>query len=314
MSPSPRRPHKHPQGPLSLIATGLIAGLLATCAHAEAPGEPEIQHYAIDMEAKVLTDRRTNGLSDTYLRPGAEFTMTAAHESGFLAYLQLGSVARANFPESKRYTALTAVGYRWGNPEGWHFGVGAAQEMFPGSKVSAPKNPLVDANDTIDTRFDTTFGLFEFGYGILEGRYLYVLSKDFRGNNTAVVCGSRYGTELNTYATTGEGDPTAGAACYGDSVQHSGGSQLLSLDLKYPLTPQTKLLAHVGYTQVANFSQINTTDYKLGVLHTRWGLDFGLEAVAATMNDRSYAITYDTYGHSKRIDRTALVASVAKRF
>ena len=109
-------------------------------------------------------------------------------------------------------------------------------------------------------------------------------------------------------------DPTAAIACYGDSVKHSRGSQLLSIDTKYPLRHDTKLIAHVGYTQVKNFSQVRTIDYKLGVAHTRWGLDFELDAIAASMRDRSYAITYDTYGHTKRIDRTALVASIAKRF
>ena len=67
---------------------------------------------------------------------------------------------------------------------------------------------------------------------------------------------------------------------------------------RYPIAPQTKLVAHVGYTQVKNFKQVTTYDYKLGVAHTRWGLDFELDAVAARMRDRSYAVTYDVYGHT----------------
>ena len=283
-------------------------------AQAAASDEPVIQSYALDYEAKLTTDRRTNGLSDTFLRPGAEFTINAAHESGVIGFLQLGSVARANFPESKLWTAVAAVGYRWGNPQGWHYGVGLAQEMFPGAQVKdAPKNPFVDPTDTINTRFDTTFAVLELGYGIIEARYLNVLSKDFRGNNTAVVCGSRFGPEFDAY-TAGLADPTAAMECYGDSVKHSKGSQLLSIDTKYPLANNTKLVAHVGYTEVKNFKQVTTIDYKLGVAHTRWGLDFELDAIAASMKDRSYAVTYDVYGNTKRIDRTALVASIAKRF
>ena len=297
---------------LPLLAANLIA--LGLPSHAASSDEPVIQSYAIDYEAKLLTDRRTNGLSDTFLRPGAEFTINAAHESGVIGFLQFGSVARANFPESKLWTAVAAVGYRWGNPQGWHYGVGAAHEMFPGSQVKdAPRNPFVDPTDTINTRFDTSFAVLELGWGIIEARYLHVISKDFRGNNTAVVCGSRFGPEFDAYGL-GTADPTAAMDCYGDSVKHSKGSQLLSIDAKYPIANNTKLVAHVGYTKVKNFDQVATVDYKLGVAHTRFGLDFELDAVAARMHDRSYAVTYDVYGNTKRIDRTALVASIAKRF
>lgn len=300
--------------PTALATLVLIGSAWRLPAQAAPSDEPVIQRYAIDYEAKLTTDRRTNGLSDTFLRPGAEFTLNAAHESGVIGLLQLGSVARANFPESKLWTAVAAVGYRWGNPQGWHYGVGLAQEMFPGAQVKdAPKNPFVDPTDTINTNFNTSYAVLEVGYGIIEARYLNVLSKDFRGNNTAVVCGSRFGPEFEAYGL-GLADPTAAMECYGDSVQHSKGSQLLSIDTKYPIASNTKLVAHVGYTQVKHFKQVTTIDYKLGVAHTRWGLDFELDAVAASMKDRSYAVTYDVYGHTKRIDRTALVASLAKRF
>lgn len=286
-------------------------GLPARAATAD---EPVIQSYAIDYEAKLLSDRRTNGLSDTFLRPGAEFTINAAHESGVIGFLQLGSVARANFPESHLWTTVAAVGYRWGNPQGWHYGLGLAQEMFPDSQVKdAPRNPFVDPTDTMNTRFDTSFAVIELGYGIVEARYLHVLSKDFRGNNTSVVCGSRFGPEFDAYLAM-TADPSAAISCYGDSVKHSKGSQLLSVEAKYPLAANTKLLTHVGYTEVKNFKQLTTIDYKFGLAHTRWGLDFEVDAVAARMHDRSYALTYDVYGHTKRIDRTSLIASIAKRF
>ncbi len=154
---------------LSAITSTTLTTLLlaAASAHAAAPGEPEIQTYSLDMEAKVLTDRRTNGLSDTYRRPGAEFTVTAAHESGFLGYLQLGTVAKESFPDGNKTTAVAALGYRWGKPEAWHFGVGAAHEMFPGSSVEVHDNEITYAMgapaELIKTNFDTSFGLFEFG-------------------------------------------------------------------------------------------------------------------------------------------------------
>ncbi|MFN4265722.1 MAG: TorF family putative porin [Aquabacterium sp.] len=298
------------------IALALAACLAHGSSQAQAApqDEPDIQSHVLEYEVKLLSDRRTNGLSDTYLRPGAEFTINAAHESGVIGYLQLGSVAKANFPNSHLWTAVAAIGYRWGHPEGWHYGVGLAQELFPGAEAKdAPRNPFVDPTDTINTRFDTQFAVIELGYGAIEARYLHVLSKDFRGNNTAVVCGARFGPEIPLYLAS-LADPSAAIACYGDGVQHSRGSQLLSVDTRYAIRHDTKLLAHVGYTQVKHFDQVATTDYKLGIVHTRWGMDWGLDAIAARMKDRSYAVTYDANGHVKRIDKTALIASLAKRF
>lgn len=307
---------KFPSTVLSSSAL-LMSTMLTVSAssHAAEPGEPEIQSYSLDMEAKVSTDRRTNGLSDTYRRPGAEFTVTAAHESGFLGYLQLGTVAKESFPDGNKTTAVGALGYRWGKPEGWHFGVGAAQEMFPGASVELHDNELVYAMggpaEVIKTNFDTTFGLFEFGYGIVEARYMLVLSKDFRGNNTSVVCGTA------AQIAQIQGDLTFGEAssCYDRGYRNSRGSQLLQVEAKIPLNGNTRLLTHVGYTAVRNFSFLNTLDYKLGLIHTRWGLDFEADIVGGSMRNSYYANTPNTAMDSlKRIDKPALMASIAKRF
>lgn len=293
-------------------STLLMSTLLTASAssHAAEPGEPEIQSYSLDMEAKLSTDRRTNGLSDTYRRPGAEFTVTAAHESGFLGYLQLGTVAKESFPDGNKTTAVGALGYRWGKPDGWHFGVGAAQEMFPGASVELPDNALAPT-EQIKTNFNTTFGLFEFGYGIVEARYMLVLSKDFRGNNTSVVCGTA------AQIAQIQGDLSFGEAssCYDRGYHNSRGSQLLQVEAKIPLNGNTRLLTHVGYTAVRNFSFLNTMDYKLGLIHTRWGLDFEADIVGGSMRNSYYANTPNTAMDSlKRIDKPALMASIAKRF
>ena len=294
--------------PLAAAAAALTLSMASHIAAAAEPGEPQIASYALDIEAKVLSDRRTNGLSDTYLSPGAELTFNVAHESGMVGFLQLGNVAKESFPDGGT-TAVGAIGYRWGNPSGWHFGVGGVLEAFPRAKVKdAPRNPLESA-DTVNTRFDTTFGIFEFGYGIIEGRYLLVASKDFRGNNTSVLCGSTYLPEV-----LAGGDPSKARACYGDGAQHTRGSHLFDFDLKYPLGGQTKLLAHLGYQKIHHFSGIDGTDYRLRIMHTLNGLDFSAEVVGASLNNRDFARVADSDGHVKRMDRTALVIGMGRRF
>ncbi|MBI3228972.1 MAG: hypothetical protein HYZ45_01930, partial [Burkholderiales bacterium] len=278
-----------------------------------ADNEPKIQSYTLDFEAKFLTDRRNRGTSDTFNKPGVEFTMTAAHESGFIGLLQLGSVRKEIFPDSNEVQVLGALGYRWGKPDAWHFGVGIANEWFPGGKLNGIPGSI-DWNagaptSLVDTKFDTTYGVFEFGYGIVEARYLYVLSEDLRGNNSATICGSLY-----LPAVLAGGDPTKAMQCYDGGLKHTGGSQLLDIDVKYKLDGQTKLIGHVGYQKMKNFSGGNIFDYKVVIVHTRWGFDFGLDLIGASLGNSEYGVAFDSNGNSKRIDKTVLVGSIGKRF
>lgn len=292
----------------------LLAANHGALAQGPQPGaDPVIQSYALDVEAKVISDRKNRGISDTYNRPGAELTLTAVHESGVLGYLQLGSVRKEIFPETNGLQITAALGYRWGNPERWHFGLGVAQEWFP--KAEARDAPTgIDwttgmPTGLTTTKFDTTYALFEFGFGNVEARYLYVLSDDLRGNNTATLCGSSY-----LPAVLAGGDPTKAIACYEGGFKETGGSHLLDVNYQYRLSGQTKLVAHGGYQKMRNIRGGDVFDYKLGLVHTRWGLDWGIEVAGANLRNRDFAVVMDSDGNTKRVDRTAVIVSVAKRF
>lgn len=297
------------------IAFACSLAVLAGTAHTARAqsGEPQVQSYSLDIEAKVLTDRKNRGVSDTYNLPGAELTMEAVHESGLVGYLQLGTVRKEIFPDTNGLQVTGAFGYRWGKSDGWHFGVGAAQEWFPGAKVNdAPTGidwSTGQPTGLTNTKFDTTYAIFEFAYGVVEARYLYVTSRDLRGNNTAIICGSTY-----MPAVLAGGDPSKAIACYGDGFHNSRGSQLLDVKTEHRLTGQTKLIGHIGFQKMRNFRDGDLFDYKFGVVHTRWGLDFGAEVAGARLRNRELAVVLDSAGNSKKVDRAALILSLAKRF
>lgn len=294
-----------------LIALALLAGFINSAqARAE---EPTVQSYSLDIEAKVLTDRKNRGVSDTYNRPGAELTMEAVHESGLVGYLQLGTVRKEIFPDTNGLQVTAALGYRWGNPDAWHFGVGVAQEWFPGSKVNdAPTGidwSTGEPTGVTNTKFDTSYGVFEFAYGVIEARYLYVFSDDLRGNNTAIICGSTY-----MPAVLAGGDPGKAIACYDAGFKHSRGSHLLDVGIEHKLDGRNKLVAHIGVQKMRNFRDADLVDYKLGIVHTRWGLDFGAELAGAKLRNRELAVVLDSAGNSRKVDRAAIILSLAKRF
>lgn len=297
------------------LAMGALCASLSGAAFAQttsgsAPDEPKIQSYAIDTEVKLSSDRKTRGVSDTFNRPGAELTVDAVHESGLLAHFQLASVSKVIFPNSNRLNTTLALGWRGGSPEGLHYGGGVAREWFSRARADAPTgfdeqmNPLGMAS----TKFNTTYLLGELGYGIFTARYLYVASKDFRGLNTSTVCAGYLP------AVMVGGDPTSAMNCYGAGFQNSRGSQLLDLDMAYPLNGSTQLIGHLGWQYVRHFSAMNTMDYRLGIEHTRWGFVFGAEVAGAKVRNRELFVATDEGGTSRRLDRTAVILSIAKRF
>ena len=230
-------------------------------------------------------------------------------------------MSKFSYPKGDGYTVLLAGGYRWGDPDRWHFGLGAAHEMFPGSKVEdAPtgfdaalteQGLELTPTGTLNFDFDTSYALFEFGFGALEARYLYTVSKDFRGANTAGVCG----TFLN-FAIPTKDLQTIGNAlnCYARGNLRSRGTQLLDVDYKYPLDGRTTLLAHAGLKRVKNFSEADITDWKLGVQHKRWGVDWIAEVVGANVKSPELYSATNNSGETRRLDTTALILTLSYSF
>lgn len=295
---------------LGALCASLSGAAFAQSAAAPAPDEPKIQSYAIDTEVKLSSDRKTRGVSDTFNRPGAELTVDAVHESGLLAHFQLASVSKVTFPNSNRLNTTLALGWRGGSPEGLHYGGAVAQEWFTRARADAPTgfdeqmNPL----GMTRTQFNTSYLVGELGYGIFTARYVYVTSKDFRGLNTSTVCAGYLP------AVMAGGDPNAAMGCYGAGFKNSRGSQLLDLDMAYPLDGSTQLIGHLGWQYVRHFSAMNTVDFRLGIEHTRWGFVFGAEVAGAKVRNRELFVATDEGGTSRRLDRTALILSLAKRF
>lgn len=300
------------QNTLHLLALAALAGASAL-AQAQMPAaptpaddEPEIASYSINTTLKFSSDRKTRGISDSFGRPGAELTVELAHESGLIGQFQVGSISRVNYPDSNRLNPMLAVGWRGGDPRALHYGVAAAREWFPRARVvGAPTgfDENFDPTGVANTGFHTSYLVGELGWGYLTARYLHVVSRDFRGANTSTICPSYLASDM-----------AAAMDCYGQGMRHSRGTQLLDLDLAYPINGSTKLIGHLGWQKVRNFRGMDTVDYRLGLEHTRWGLIFGAEAAGAKVRDSAPFVAVDAGGTARRMDKTRLILSIAKRF
>ncbi|KTS97881.1 hypothetical protein NS376_17320 [Pseudomonas oryzihabitans] len=276
-------------------------------ASAAAQADDDLASYSLTVTPRLLSDVRTRGISDSLNRPGAKVTLELAHESGLIGLAEFGTVSKKQFLDGDGASVLLAGGYRFGDPEAWHFGVGLAGEFFPGAHFKAPSRIDPETGEpggVHSTNYNSQFAVLEIGYGALQGRILNVLSENYRGANTAGVCGAQL--QFNA-------DPTKGLECYAKGEHNSRGSLLYDLDYRYELTPRTSLKLHAGYQQIRNFSEANFSDYGVGLVHRHWGFDFGLDYLSPHTRARELYLAEDG-DHQRATDEARWVLSVARPF
>ncbi len=284
------------------IAVGILLASLASASFAQ-----ETASFAVDTDVKLTSDLRNRGVSDSLNQPSIKLSVQAAHESGLVGLVEIVTVSQKQFTGGSGIGITVAGGYRFGDPEAWHFGVGLAAELFPGASYQAPHGFDLETGSPTDlktTNFDTNFAVLEFGYGAVEARLLNVISNTYRGIDTGGVCG----TMLQQMA-----DPTQGLECFARGDKGSRGSWLLDVDYKFNLTPATTLNLHAGYQQVANFREADITDVRLGLTHKRWGYEWSADWTSAQTKVRELYLVQD--GNDMRAtDDSRFVVSVSRRF
>lgn len=291
---------------LALAALPTLAALagFAPLSHAT---ERDVATYQLDTEVKLLTDQRTRGISDSLMKPAVKLSLQFAHETGFVAVADVVTVSKKQFLNGQGVDLTLGAGYRFGNPEAWHFGVGMAAEIFPGAKFDAPHGfdmTTFTPTDVRNTNYNTRFAVLEIGYGAFEGRILNVLSNTYRGADTGGVCGA-----MLQYAT----DPTAALDCFARGDHGSRGSVLVDLDYKIAVAPATTLTLHAGRQQVANFAEANFNDYRISLTRKQWGFDWNADWVTTRTKARELYLAQDG-SDVRATDNSKLVLSVSRRF
>ena len=290
--------------PLPRLMAATAAALLASAAQAQTPTPVSL---SVDTELRLVTDLRSRGVSDSLTKPAAKLTVQVAHESGVIGQLELTTVNKKQFLEGNGLGVVAAMGYRWGDPEAWRFGVGAALERFPGARFEAPHAFDLTNFTPADVRrsdYGSDFLVLEVGHGALDARLMSVVSPTYRGANTGGVCGQILLVSQ---------DPNLGLRCYARGKHNSRGTLLADLNYRIDLDPRTTLNLHVGLQKVKNFREADTNDYSVGVTHKRWGFEFVAEWVGVDTRVRELYLVPDG-GRLRAVDDNRLVVSVARRF
>ncbi|KAE8753836.1 hypothetical protein FSO04_42980 [Paraburkholderia madseniana] len=282
----------------------LVALVLCRPVYAD---DQDVATYSITPRASLMSDIRTRGVSDSLNGPGVKLGIEAAHESGLVAIAEINNVSRTEFTNGNGTAITLAGGWRFGNPDKLHFGIGLATELFPGANFDAPQafdfTTFTPTNVT-GTNYNTDYAVLELGYDRLEGRVISVISKTYRGANTGGVCGA-----MLQFSS----DPTKALECYARGDHGSRGSLLLDLDYKYSIRSDTTLELHTGYQKVANFPEADSFDYRIGLNHVRWGFEWSLAWVGVHVRAHELYVAQDG-GSVKATDKPTFVVSVSHRF
>lgn len=287
----------------AIAALAVLAGILPP-AHA---ADSDVATYQLDTEVKLLSDQRTRGVSDSLMNPSVKLGLQLAHESGMVGIAELVRVSKKQFMNGEGLDLTLGAGYRFGDPESWHFGVGLAAEIFPGAKFDAPHSfdmSTFTPGDVRSTGYNSRFAVLEIGYGALEGRILDVISKNYRGADTGGVCGA-----MLQFAT----DPTAALECYARGDHNSRGSLLFDIDYKFTVAPATTLTLHAGRQQVKNFSEADFNDYRISLTRKQWGFEWNADFVTTRTKVRELFLVQDG-DRVRATDNNKIVLSVSRRF
>lgn len=287
----------------ALLAMPALAGVLPSAL----ADEREVASYEFSTEVKLVSDQRTRGISDSLMKPSVKVGMQLVHESGLVAIADVAKVSKKQFPGGEGLDLTLGAGYRFGDPDGWHFGAGLAAEVFPGAKFEAPHRFDMETftpDDVRTTNYNSRFAVLEIGYGALEGRILDVLSRTYRGADTGGVCGA-----MLQFAA----DPTAALGCYARGDHDSRGSLLFDLEYKVTIAPATTLALHAGHQRVRHFAEADFSDYRISLSRKQWGFSWNADWVTTRTRARELYLALD--GDRVRVtDNNQFVLSVSRRF
>ena len=221
----------------------------------------------------IVSDYRFRGISQTFLLPAIQGGIDYSHKSGIYVGNWDSSISGISYGRSGGIEMDFYGGWKGEVAPDFSLDVGLLQYVYPNAKI---------AGSTGDEKYDTLEAYIGASWKWVSLKYSYALS-DFFGLTK----------------DTGGFD--------------SKGSGYLDLTASYEVMPKLTLVGHVGNQKVKNYSDLDYTDYKLGVSYDLGGWALGASYISTNADKDFYTLT-DGAGKSKNVGKGGLVLSVGKSF
>lgn len=271
----------------SMVSAPLAALAQAPAAPAPAAAAAPASPHQFTGNANIVTDYRFRGISQTAKGPAFQGGFEYNHASGFYLGNWNSNVSGLNFPNGAGIEMDGSAGYKKTIGD-FGFDVGYLIYYYPGAGVSTTGGTRRLNNQEIYASASWKF---------LSAKVWYSIS-DYFGLNSQVA-----------QAFYANKDTGAALAARGGSR----GTIYWDLNANYEIVPKLTLNAHVGYTDVKNYNELDYFDYKLGATYDLNGWLLGA-AVYGTDADSKWYYVRDGLGKTKETGKTGLVLSIGKTF
>lgn len=264
------------------ILIGALAASLPIAATAAEPASP----HTFTGNVGFVSDYRFRGVSQTWTRPAIQGGFDYAHSNGFYLGTWGSNVSGNSFTNGNMEWDFYG-GYSGKINDALSYNVGLLQYYYPGAKTSA--TPPSKEYDTLEFYGGVT-------YKWLNVKYSHTLSDYFGISNST-------GAALPFNFITGVADAANG---------NSKGSGYLELNASYELADKLTLVGHIGHQKVKHYSNLNYTDYKIGITKEFNGFVFGLAYIDTDAKNEYFKLTAN--GETEELSKGTAVLSVSKSF
>lgn len=252
----------------------LFTAALVSAAFAPALASAQAaSEHSVSGNMAIVSDYRFRGISQTFLQPAIQGGIDYSHKSGIYLGNWDSSISGISYSNSGGIEMDFYGGWKGEVAKDITLDVGLLQYYYPNAKIVTTGG---------DEKYDTLEGYVAGAWKWISLKYSYAIS-DFFGLTT----------------------DTGGS--------NSKGSGYLDLTASYEVMPKLTLVGHVGNQKVKNYSNLDYTDYKLGVTYDLSGWVVGAAYISTNADKALYTLT-DGTGKSKEIGKGGLVLSVAKSF
>lgn len=252
----------------------LTAALVsAAFAPAVASAQQAASEHSVSGNMMITSDYRFRGISQSFKLPAIQGGIDYSHASGVYVGNWDSSVSGLSYGNGAGIEMDFYGGWKGEVAKDITLDVGLLQYYYPGAKI---------VTGTGDEKYDTLEAYIGASWKWVSVKYSHAIS-DFFGLTTK----------------TGPAD--------------SKGSNYLDVSASYEVMPKLALVGHVGKQKVKNYSNLDYTDYKLGVTYDLNGWSVGASYISTNAEKALYTLT-DGAGKSKEIGKGGLVLSVGKSF
>jgi uncharacterized protein (TIGR02001 family) len=258
-----------------LLLASAISGLFAvsTIASAQtapaAPAAAPTPEHTFTGNIGLFSDYRFRGISQTFKQAAVQGGFDYSHSSGlYLGTWASNVTGTPSFGPGYQNGSLEwdmYGGYKGSIVEDLGFDVGLLYYYYPNARYVVPTKDKYNNTEI--------YGALTWKW--LTAKYNYAIS-DYFGTNSNTF-GGFCGVNSSGLQFVRTNAPNG---CFGATPGGSRGSGYLDISAAYELAPKLNLLAHVGHLSVANYSQFNYNDYKLGLTYEYNGFVFGASYIS----------------------------------